>query len=105
MLGAGEADAFAATWPVMRAIAEMEGMIVHNSGPTGHSYPLAVGYRSDQPVLGSIMQKALDASPPLLAIFEGSAGSGVDRRGGGVAGQQPRHPGRLRAGLVPDRVR
>ena len=73
MLGAGEADAFAATWPVMRAIAEMEGMTVHNAGPTGHSYPLAVGYRSDQPVLGSIVQKALDASPPLLEIFEGSA--------------------------------
>ena len=74
MLRAGEADAFAATWPVLRAIAEMEGMTVYNAGPTGHSYPLAVGYRSDQPVLGLIMQKALDASPPLLEIFEGPAG-------------------------------
>jgi ABC-type amino acid transport substrate-binding protein len=74
MLRAGEADAFAATWPVLRAIADMEGMTVHNAGPTGHSYPLAVGYRGDQPVLGSILQKALDASPPLLEIFENPAG-------------------------------
>ena len=74
MMRAGEADAFAATWPVLRGIAEMEGTAVHNAGPTGHSYPLAVGYRSDQPVLGSIMQKALDASPPLLEIFENPAG-------------------------------
>lgn len=74
MLRAGEADAFAATWPVLRGIAEMEGMTVYNAGSTGHSYPLAVGYRSDQPVLGSIMQKALDASPPLLEIFENPSG-------------------------------
>ena len=72
LLRDGEADAFAATWPVVRAIAEQEGMTVYNAGPTGHSYPLSVGYRGDQPVLGSILQKALDASPPLLEIFEGS---------------------------------
>ncbi len=75
MLRDGQADAFAATWPVLRAVAETEGMTVYNAGPTGHSYPLAVGYRGDQPVLGSILQKALDASPPLLAIFEGSGPS------------------------------
>ena len=74
LLRNGEADAFAATWPVVRAIAEQEGMTVYNAGPTGHSYPLSVGYRGDQPVLGSILQKALDASPPLLEIFEGSPG-------------------------------
>ena len=74
MLRDGTADAFAATWPVIRAVAEQEGMSVYNAGPTGHSYPLSVGYRSDYPVLGSILQKALDSSPPLLAIFEGSDG-------------------------------
>ena len=74
LLQQGEADAFAATWPVARATAEQEGMTVYNAGPTGHSYPLHVGYRGDQPVLGSILQKALDASPPLLEIFEGTPG-------------------------------
>lgn len=72
-LQAGEADAFAGTWPVVRAVTEQHGLTAYNAGPTGHSYPLSVGYRGDQPVLGSILQKALDASPPLLAIFEGPA--------------------------------
>ena len=74
LLRQGEADAFAGTWPVIRATAEQEGMTVYNAGPTGHSYDLSVGYRGDQPVLGSILQKALDASPPLLEIFEGTPG-------------------------------
>lgn len=73
-LQAGEADAFAGTWPVIRAVAEQQGLTAYNAGPTGHSYPLSVGYRGDQPILGSILQKALDASPPLLAIFEGPTG-------------------------------
>ena len=59
---------------MVRAIAEQEGMVVYNAGPTGHTYPLSMGYRGDQPVLGSILQKALDASPPLLEIFEGTPG-------------------------------
>ena len=63
MLQAGEADAFAASWPVISSIAEREGITVYNAGPIDHVHPLTVGYRSDQPVLGSILQKALDAIP------------------------------------------
>lgn len=32
-----------------------------NAGETGYSYDLNIGYRSDQPLLGSILQKALDS--------------------------------------------
>ena len=63
MLREGEADAFVDVWQVVHAIAEMEGMTVYNAGPTGYSYDLTVGYRSDQPVLGSILQKTLDYIP------------------------------------------
>ena len=63
MLRAGEADALAEVWQVVRAIAEQEGMAVYNAGPTGYSYDLSIGYRGDQPVLGSILQKALDSIP------------------------------------------
>ena len=63
LLQQGEADAFADVWRVVQAIAEQEGMTVYNAGPTGYSYDLSVGYRSDQPVLGAILQKALDTIP------------------------------------------
>ena len=59
----GEADALAATWPVISAISREEGITIYNAGSTGHSYELAIGYRSDQPVLGSILQKTLDYLP------------------------------------------
>ena len=61
--GRGDADAFVDVWQVVRAIAEIEGMTVYNAGPTGYSYDLTVGYRGDQPVLGSILQKTLDHIP------------------------------------------
>ena len=32
-----------------------------NAGETGYNYDLGIGYRSDQPLLGSILQKALDS--------------------------------------------
>ena len=32
-----------------------------NAGETGYNYDLSIGYRSDQPLLGSILQKALDS--------------------------------------------
>ena len=74
MLQQGGADAFAATWPVALDIAETEGMTVYNAGPTGHAYQLSVGYRSDQPVLGSILQKVLDQIPQsTLERLQGAA--------------------------------
>ena len=63
ILHEGGADAFAVAWPVALGIAETEGMEIYNAGPTGHAHHLSVGYRSDQPVLGSILQKALDYIP------------------------------------------
>lgn len=63
-LQAGEADALAAAWPVARGVAQKAGMEVYDAGPTGHAYHLSVGYRDDQPILGSIMQKILDSIPP-----------------------------------------
>lgn len=63
MLQNGEADAMAAAWPVVSAIARQEGITAYNAGSTGHSYELAIGYRNDQPVLESILQKTLDYIP------------------------------------------
>ena len=63
ILQSGDADAFAITWQVIRAVAEQEGITVYNAGPTGYSYDLSIGYRNDQPLLGSILQKTLDSIP------------------------------------------
>ena len=64
MMQAGEADAFAATWEVVNHHAGVLGIEgLRNAGPTGHEYDLSIGYRNDLPILGSILQKALDAIP------------------------------------------
>ena len=36
---------------------------IYNAGPTGHQYDLSVGYRHDQPIMGSILHKALNKIP------------------------------------------
>ena len=63
MLQRGEADAFALTWPAAQDTAATEGIPIYDAGPTGYAYHLSIGYRNDQPVLGSILQKTLDAIP------------------------------------------
>ena len=64
LLAAGDADAFASTWPVATHHAKMSGVDnVYNVGDTGYQYDLTVGYRNDLPLLGSIMQKTLDNIP------------------------------------------
>ena len=80
LLQDGDADAYAATWPVVYRIAELDGIQLYNAGPTGHKYDLTIGYRSDQPLLGSIMQKALDDIPESVRVemIESlTAGSGI----------------------------
>ena len=59
MLRDGEADAFADVWPVVHALAELEGMTVYNAGSAGFSFDLSIGYSSDQPILGSILEKSV----------------------------------------------
>lgn len=59
----GEADAFADVWEVVDFTAMLESMSIYNAGSTGHSYEMAIGYRNDQPLLGSILQKTLDYIP------------------------------------------
>jgi ABC-type amino acid transport substrate-binding protein len=64
MMQAGDADALAATWQPVYSHAEIAGIEgLYNAGPTGHEYDITIGYRNDQPVLGSILQKALDEIP------------------------------------------
>jgi hypothetical protein len=50
------------------------GITVYDAGPTGYEYDVAIGYRSDQPLLGSIMQKTLDGIPQsVLESIQGTA--------------------------------
>ena len=64
VLQAGGADAFASTWPSVVHYSKLSGVDnIYNAGSTGHQYDLAVGYRNDLPILGSIMQKTLDNIP------------------------------------------
>ena len=63
LMKTGEEYAFAATWPVIVTYAETAGIDVYNAGPTGHQYALNVGYSNENPILGSILQKVVDAIP------------------------------------------
>ena len=63
LMKTGEEYAFAATWPVIVTHAETAGVDVYNAGPTGHQYDLNVGYSNEKPILGSILQKVVDAIP------------------------------------------
>ena len=63
LMKAGEEYAFAATWPVIVTHAETAGIDVYNAGPTGHQYDLNVGYSNENPILGSILQKVVEAIP------------------------------------------
>ncbi len=63
LMKTGEEYAFAATWPVIVTHAETAGIDVYNAGPTGYQYDLNVGYSNEKPILGSILQKVVDAIP------------------------------------------
>ena len=63
LMKTGEEYAFAATWPVIVTYAETAGIDVYNAGPTGYQYDLNVGYSNENPILGSILQKVVDAIP------------------------------------------
>ena len=63
LLQDGEVDAVADTWLSIHIAAEAAGVSVYDAGATGHSYDLAIGYRGDLPILGSILQKTLDSIP------------------------------------------
>ncbi len=63
LMKAGEANAFAATWPVVVHYAGLAGIDVYDAGPTGHQYDLDVGYSNQNPILGSILQKVVDHIP------------------------------------------
>ncbi len=63
LMKTGEANAFAATWQVIVDHAETAGIDVYDAGPTGYSYDLHVGYSNQNPTLGSILQKVVDAIP------------------------------------------
>ena len=64
LLLSGEADALLDAWPVLHAAADSAGITLYDGGNTGFSYDLAIGYGNDLPILGSILQKALDSIPP-----------------------------------------
>ena len=73
MLSEGEIDAFLESWEAVHYAAEQLGITgVYNAGPTGHGYDLSIGYRGDQPILGSILQKALDAVPDTTFVLSRS---------------------------------
>ena len=64
MLNEGDADALVATWPVASYHAAQAGIgNIYDAGPTGHQYDLRVGYSSQNPILGSILQKVVDNIP------------------------------------------
>ena len=63
MLSAGNADALVATWPVASYHAAQAGVDVYDAGSTGYQYELRVGYSNQNPILGSILQKAVDHIP------------------------------------------
>ena len=63
LMKTGEEYAFAATWPVIVTYAETAGIDVYNAGSTGYQYDLNVGYSNENPILGSILQKVVDAIP------------------------------------------
>ena len=63
MLQSGDIDVFLEYWGAVSYAANKMGVDdLHNAGPSGYTYDLSIGYRSDQPVLGSLLQKALDVS-------------------------------------------
>ncbi len=63
MLQSGDIDVFLEHWgAVSHAVNSMGVDDLHNAGPSGYTYDLSIGYRSDQPVLGSLLQKTLDVS-------------------------------------------
>ena len=55
-------EAFVDSWEVTSASAEMAGVTVYNAG-TLNDVALSAGYDADQPILGSLLQKAFDALP------------------------------------------
>ena len=62
-LDTGKIDAFVEVWPVASARAGMSGMQVFQAGKLGASLPLSVGFSNTNPVLGSIITKAVEAVP------------------------------------------
>ncbi len=61
---AGDADVFLESWIVVSHKAEELGIEgLYDAGSTGYGYDFTVGYRGDQPLLASIMQKAVDSVP------------------------------------------
>ena len=62
-LRSDEIEAFVEVWPVAAARAAMAGMEVHQAGELGDSLALSAGYTKANPILGSIMKKAVAAIP------------------------------------------
>ena len=70
MLQSGQVDAFLESWDVASYTADTLGIAgLYNAGSTGYGFDLSIAYRSDQPVLGSILQKALDAVPDTTFVL------------------------------------
>ena len=63
LMKTGEEYAFAESWPVIVAHAEIAGIDVYDAGSIEYQYDLHVGYSNENPILGSILQKAVDAIP------------------------------------------
>ena len=74
-LKSGEIDALIKTWPVVSAYAARHGVEgLHNAGVLAEGAPISIGYPTGQPVLGSILQKALDTVPDYRkALFTAKA--------------------------------
>lgn len=71
MLQSGEVDVFLESWDVVSYNADiLEITGLYNAGATGHGFDLSVASRNDQPLLGSILQKTLDAVDETAFILE-----------------------------------
>ena len=56
-------EAFVEVWPVASMEADAAGMRVFRAGELGESLPLSAGYSRSNAILGSIMEKVVDAVP------------------------------------------
>jgi len=67
MLRAGQADVFLDRY---ETVAYHSGGLddLYNAGPTGHAYDLSIGYSNDDQILGSVLQKAQDATSDDIAV-------------------------------------
>ena len=63
MVTAGDADAYLEQWDIVNYLAIQNNINgLADAGPLGDTYALSMGYQKDNPLLGSILQKMINAT-------------------------------------------